>query len=543
MPLVKVKGTGQIGLNRDLSQSEMPINSWSDAKNIRFLDGYALQYLGHGEVYNTPSYAPLHVLPCNVQGNRYWVYLSNYKQFSVTNTPTGSQHTDITNPLWNGYYLDLVTESGLTLTAESGETLINGGVGNPMSWTSALLSGVPVINAADSNFPPMAWNLSNTSKFVSLPNWPSNMYCKSIRAYKNFLIALNVTKATATYPYMVKWSQPADPGGLPSTWDETDPTNLSGEFDIAEGYDVVIDGMQLRDSFIVYKENSTWRLDYVGGNYIFKSSKVFNKSGIMNRNCVTDIDGFHVVLTNNDVIIHDGSTAQSVLDKATRRWLFQNIDVDNVSKCFVFTNPFFNEVYVCFPSIGATSCDTSLVYNYKDKTVSTRQMPNINHAGYGPVDNGLTGNWAQDSQPWASDLTLWNGPDFVPSNARVIAGSSDVKLYMLDASASFDGVLPQAYLERRGITFEMPENIKLIKGIRPRITGNTGDTVLIQVGSQDDPWGNPTYCDPMTHVIGTTIANDCLVSGRYISIKFLTGTAYQWRLDSFDIEVDKTGGW
>ena len=121
-------------------------------------------------------------------------------------------------------------------------------------------------------------------------------------------------------------------------------------------------------------------------------------------------------------------------------------------------------------------------------------MPNINHAGYGPVDNGLTGNWAQDSQPWASDLTLWNGPDFVPSNARVIAGSSDVKLYMLDASASFDGVLPQAYLERRGLSFEMPENIKLIKGIRPRITGNTGDTVLIQVGSQDDPWGNPTYC-------------------------------------------------
>jgi hypothetical protein len=39
MPLVKVKGTRQRGLNRDLSQSEMPINAWSDAKNIRILDG------------------------------------------------------------------------------------------------------------------------------------------------------------------------------------------------------------------------------------------------------------------------------------------------------------------------------------------------------------------------------------------------------------------------------------------------------------------------------------------------------------------------
>jgi hypothetical protein len=516
MPLVKIQNAGSIGLNRDLSNHELPLGAWTDCQNIRFLDGYAYQFLGHGEVYNSPSFEPQHVLPCNVAGGRYWVYLTPTKAFAVTNNSGVSVHTDITH-----------------LTPRTGVT---------NQWTSTLLSGVPIVNAGDTT-PPMAWNLSLGSKFVDLANWQSGVSCKSLRAFKNFLIALNVTKSGVSYPYMVKWSHPADPGGLPSSWNEADPTKQAGEADIAEGYDPIVDGMQLRDSFIIYKEQSVWRMDFVGGNYIFKFTKVLGKSGAMNRNCIADIDGYHVVLTNNDIIIHDGNQADSVLDKVTRRWLFQNIDVNNVGKCFVFANPFFNEVYICYPSIGSSSCNKAIVYNYKDKTVSARDLPNLNHAAFGSVDSGLTGNWSQDSAPWDSDLTVWDGGDFVPSAARVIAGSANTKLYMLDASSSFDGVIANAYLERRGLSFDSPETMKLIRGIRPRIQGNTGNTVQIQIGSQTDPFTEPEWGNVMNHVIGQTIANDCLVSGRYIAIRFSTGTAYQWRLDSFEFDVQQSGGW
>ena len=115
--------------------------------------------------------------------------------------------------------------------------------------------------------------------------------------------------------------------------------------------------------------------------------------------------------------------------------------------------------------------------------------------------------------------------------------SNDQKLYMLDGSASFNGAIPSAYLERRGLSFDAPQNIKLVRGIRPRIKGNTGETVQIQIGFSDDPFIEPTYSDPINHVIGTTVAIDCMVAGRYISVKFSTGTAYQWRLDSYDIDV------
>lgn len=517
MPLIRVPQSGVIGVIRDLSQHELPDNAWTDAKNIRFLDGMAYQFYGHGEVYNSPSYTPQHVLPCNVAGSRYWIYTTAGKTFAVTISGGVAVHTDITH-----------------LTPRTG--VVN-------QWTSTLLSGIPILNSGDTTNVPMSWNLNLGNKFVDLANWPANTYCKSLRAFRNYLIALNVTKTGTNYPFMVKWSHPADPGSVPATWDITDATKDAGETDLAEGYDPIVDGLQLRDAFMIYKEGSCWRMDFTGGAYVFRFSKVLGTSGALNRNCIVEVDGFHVVLTGSDVIVHDGQSAVSVLDKQTRRYLFQNIDVNGAGLCFVFKNPFFNEVFVCFPSIGSTSCNMAMVWNYKDKTVSFREIPNLNHAAFGPVDNGLTGNWAQDSAPWDSDLSLWDGPDFVPSTARTILASANTKLYMMDSSSSFDGVIPSAYLERRGLSFGAPEQIKLVKGIRPRIVGNTGQTVNIKIGASDDPYTDPTWGPTMQHTIGQTVADDCLVSGRYIAVRLETGSAYQWRLDSYDIDVDNVGMW
>lgn len=510
MALVKFPAAGSVGLNRDLSTHELNQGAWTDAKNIRFLDGMVYQFLGHGEVYSAPIYEPQYVLPCYVGENRYWIYATPTKQYAVTITSGETVHTDLTH-----------------LTARTG--VVN-------QWTGTLLSGIPILNPGNVTEVPMAWDLDTSHKFVDLQNWPASTYCKSLRAFKNILIALNVTKGSTNYPYMVKWSHPAEPGNLPITWDETDATKLAGEFDLAEGGPIV-DGMSLRDSFMVYKENGCYRIDYIGGTFVLSNHKVLGMSGALNRNCIADIDGYHVVLTTNDVIIHDGNQATSVLDKMSRRWLFQNIDADAYTKAFVFTNPFFNEVCICFPNQGSTSCDKALIYNYKDKTVSVRDLPNVNHAQFGPVDNGLTGNWEQDSAPWSSDLSLWNSPDFVPSSARVIAASSETKLYMLDSSASFDGSLPSAYVERRGLSFGAPERMKLIRRIRPRITGNVGETVNVYVGSQADPYKDPTYSIAHAFTIGTTTDLWFFVTGKYIAIKFATGTAYTWRLDSFDVDV------
>ena len=517
MALIPFTNIGQIGVNKDLSAHELPINAWTDAKNVRFLDGYAYQFFGHGEVYNSPAFAPQHILPVNIGSARYWIYATAAKTYATTVTGGAVVTSDITH-----------------VTPRTG--VVN-------QWTSTSLSGIPIFNAGDALTIPMYWNLNTANKFVDLSNWPAATYCKSIKAYKNYLVALNITKTTTNFPFMVKWSHPADPGGLPISWDITDPTKDAGEFDLAEGGDPVIDGLQLRDSFMIYKESSVWRMDFTGGQYVFRFSKVLGISGALNRNCIVEVDGFHCVLTSSDVIVHDGQTATSVLDKETRRYLLSNIDATNSGKSFLFKNPFFNEIFICYPSVGSTVCDKAIVWNYKDKTVSFRDIPSLNHAAYGPVDNTLSTTFDSDSAPFDSDLSLFDSPDFVPSTSRVLMASSLTKLYMLDSSASFDGVIANAYLERRGLSFSAPDTIKTVKRVRPRISGSTGYTINIQIGASNDPYADPVYGPVMSHVIGSTISNDCFVSGRYIAIKFLTGSGYQWRIDSFDLDVVQGGKW
>ena len=522
MPLVRIGPAGGLGLNGDLSSQALPAEAWTEARNVRFLDGMALQFYGHGEVYGGALIVPHHVTPCNVGGARYWIYAGLSKVYGVTGSGGSVTHTNLTRQA-------------------DGADVDYAGAAN--AWTSTLLSGIPVLNPGNTSDPPQRWDLDPAHRFQALDNWPADTFCRSMRAYRNFLVALGVTKAGQAYPYMVKWSHPADPGAVPASWDETDPAVDAGEADLAEGYDPIVDGLQLRDSFMIYKENSVWRMDYAGGPYVMNFAKVLGVSGAMNRNCVAEVDGFHFVLTGSDCIVHDGQSASSVLDKQTRRTLFQRIDGQSFGRSFVFKNPFLNEVFVCFPEAGASMPNLALVWNYRDRTVALRDIPDLNHAAFGPVEIGLAQPWDGDASPWASDITLWNASEFTPDAARVLMASNSQKLFLLDSSTTFDGVAPQAVLERRGLSLGAPESLKLIRGVRPRIQGAAGETVIVRVGGSDDPYADPTYGPPMTHVIGRTTANDCLVTARYPAVRFESGTAYQWRLDGYDLDVEPAGAW
>lgn len=513
MTKIRVPNCGAAGVYKDLSAAELPPAAWTDASNIRFLDGYLAPFLGHGQVYNSPAVAPQYLMPVNVAGARYWLYASAAKQFVVTNSGGVTTHTDITH-----------------LTARAG--VVN-------AWSGFVFGGIPVLNASDGKVP-MYWNQSLASKFIDLPAWPANTSTKVLRQYKNFIVALGITKAGVSCPFMLKWSSPAVPGALPSTWNEADATNDAGEFDIAEGQDPIIDGLGLKNSFIVYKEASTHAIDYVGGAFIFNARKVFGMSGLLNAGCAVEFDNFHFAVTGSDIVIHDGYNATSVLDKKARRFFFQNIDVTARGKVFCFKNPFLNEIFVTYPGIGSSTCNQALIYNFVDKTVSFRTMPNVNHAAYGAVDNTLGGTFDQDNDPVDSDLTAFNGPDYTPDTARVMMGSADIKLFLLDAAASFDGALPAAFVERRGLHFDAPERIKLVTSIRPRITGNVGSTVTVKIGYADDPYADPVYTT-MTYTIGSTLKCDCFVSGRYIAVWIGSGTAYQWRLDGYDLDIIDAG--
>lgn len=514
MTTVRIPAVGQYGVNRDLSSHELPNNVWTNATNIRFIDGMAAEVLGYKELYPSANVVPYHLLPVDVSGIRTWIYAGNAKMYTVVN---GNVHTNITRQT-------------------TGVDVDYSAVRN--SWTSSVLGGIPILNSgADA---PQMWLL--TGKAQALTNWPANTTAQSLRTYKNSLIALNITKTGTNYPYMVKWSHPADAGTVPVTWDITDATKDAGEYDLSEGYDTIVDGLPLRDSFIIYKQSSIWRMDYTGGVFVYRFQKIISNQGALARNCVAEVNGQHFVFSNSDCIIHDGQTAISVLDKQTRRDLFLQINSSKASQCFVFVNRIYNEVFACYPTFGSDTCNKALVWNYVDKTVSFRDLPNVNYAETGPVDDTTNAIWDGDLGTWDDDNTPWDSQSASLNRTLSVMASENQKIYLLDSTYSNDGVAISSMLERKGLSIGEPESMKLIRGIRPRIYGDIG-TVSVQVGHADTPYAEPVYSDAVPFNVNSTVAIDLMVTGRYIAVKFSSGTATSWRLDSYDIDVQKAGNW
>lgn len=495
------------GLFADEVVQELPDGAWSDGENIRFANGYAEAIRGHVSALTAPDAAAYNIASFSIQAGNFWIHST----LTGTFADDGSTQTDITGTAHTG-------------TADD-------------KWTSCVLGGVYIQNnGVDA---PQYWGGDVLTTLDDLPGWPASTTCKSLRSFKNYLIALNVTKSGTNYGSMVKWSHAAEPGSAPSSWDETDPTLDAGEFDMAETPDTVVDGLPLGDIFVVYKSRSMYALQYVGGNDIFRLQRLPGDHGLLSQNCAVAIPGGHVCLTASDLIIHNGAGPQSIIDGKMRRWLFSRIDSTNYKRCFVASIPARSEVWVCFPDVGQAACTTALVWNYQSQTFGVRDLPNVTAAAFGPLSSSATDEWDGDTDPWDSDLSAWDQVDVSQADQRVLMSSADSALYLMDQSMQFAGESFTSRVERKGMPLGDQSVVKVIREVIPRIDAADGTQVYIQVGGANDAERSPAWSSPVTYTVGTSYKADTFASGRYLSVR-VYGTG-AWRIKSFDIDFVTKG--
>lgn len=371
---IPLRQLGRVGVIKDLPTYGVPPNGWTDVKNARMFDADAWRCFGYQAVFGVPSIAPLWLLPVAAQSGLLWLYpgsVSIYGTDGTTHsalTRLSGPYTGTVNDRWNG---------GLLST---GIAIVNNGVDVPQAWVNASLG----------------------TRLVDLANWTAGVTARCIRPFKRFLIAMDVTKSGTRYPQLIKWSNQAQAGAVPSTWDHTDPTQDAREWPLLDSDGAVIDGGQMGDVFVLYKEDQTHIMEYIGGTFVFKFSLKFKESGILAQQCYTEYEGKHVVATTTDVVIHDGFQMQSLLDDKMRRWWSGRADATNYGKSFVISNLVENEIWVCIPEAGNTYPNIALVINAKDGTTSVEDLPGVAHMAVGPVDPNA-GSITFDTQSQAFD--------------------------------------------------------------------------------------------------------------------------------------------
>ena len=536
MANVPIRDLGAVGVITDVSPYNLPLNSFSKAFNIRFDGGKVRRSSIFRTVKDNSGFKP---------------------RMAVPNTPTSGFDTLVC--VSDDYEIQELING--TYTDRSGSIT---GTSDPRAFTSTTLADVSYINRED-RVP--VFRAPNGTNYADLTNWPSDHRCGALRAYGDFLIALNTTETNVNYPTRVRFSDIASANAVPSSWDETDTTKSAGFNDLVDLKDRIIDGLPLQSNFMIYTLSEVMLMEFVGGTFVFNFRKLFNDAGIVNQNCVAEVEGRHYCFGQSDIYVHDGTTKTSICDERVRDFIFNNMNSKNVDRYFVHHDPVNNEIYFCYQSgdefvqfPNAGRCNRGAVYNYRNNTWSFVDLPNVSSGTVINVNTVSTyaeaTNKTYDSVggSYYDQEDGYNRQSVMVGEADSDDGISSDKVYGLDAadngkmSFNIDTEATKGVtLERVGIDMDDLQQeltgYKVIRSINPQIrTDNNSLTeITVEFGAADIPVNDPTYSETRTFDISTDYKIDSRISGRYLSYKITFSDNKDFEFSGFDMDVVTTG--
>ena len=566
MAIVKIANVGAIGIIKDIPQHELPPEAWTDSKNIRLEAGKVVKFKGHEDVYTqtvsaltavqTIAGSPWFAMPVQADTNNYWVYCTGTQVFVAHQTANRI----------NLNKLDTTASATLLYSATPS-----------VRWNGDVLAGIPVLNPTKQDSP-QVWDQISLSNRLQDMQWDSSagtswatrtagaVVCHSFRAYREYGVGMRTVEGGTGYPRRVRWSHPAVNNSQPDSW-EPKASNDAGYVDLDDTVDYIVDGKQLRDTFYVYKENTTWSMQYVGGQKVMSFRPIF-QFGALATDCVAEFFNKHVVLTSDrDIVLHNGMESNSLITNKWRNYLQNEIDINYASNCFLATNYEKREIWICYPQTGTAEaywCTHALIWNWQDDTWFVRELPKASFIANGLVDFGDGGGvtnrtWDTITDTWDTIDWAWNERNIVGNTRAMLmckpedtASSGDTpQLLKLDSTEDFDGVAVECYVERTGLPVASSDrqgqpkvdlfSIKYVTEVWPYIDAADGTQIEVYIGSQMHLTDAITWTGPITYTVGTDHKVNCRVMARYLAFKFRTTGSTSWNITGYDINVQKKG--
>ena len=375
------------------------------------------------------------------------------------------------------------------------------------------------------------------------------VYTKSIRAFRSFLVALNVTRGGVSYPRVVKWSTEAGIQGVPSSWNETTSTVDAGEYELADTKGDILDGLQLRDTFMIYKEDATYSMSFVGTPFIFSFRQLSPTIGAISKNCVAEFDGGHAIFGKGNFYINDGQRLKPILPQKLKEYVFTTLDGAQINKCFVAADYGRTEILFCFTADGALTNhpNKAIVWNYITNTFTIRDLPDLAHIGYGNVGNPTTSTtWASTTTSWAGTTGPWTMSYDLQDKVLLFADPANTKLYRDGSGNREDTADMVSYIERTGLTMNgqgQPDHttVKRISSIWPKMSISGSDSINVYLGTQMSTEGGISWNAPVTFDPNTQSKVSVRGTGKLYAVRFESTTDMNWELDGYSIEVDNVG--
>lgn len=504
MPVASFNMDG--GCIADVRPDQVPPNAWTEVLNYDFGNQGSL---GTQEAANlVPGYAATWVTPAAAEP-RFALNVDIYG--AATRTPT--------NYRWYGgvVYGGTAARVGQqTGGVDSNVTPASFGGGAPGRWTGGVLNNfVPFLNNQTDR--PVYWDYTGPtwSPFPNLPIGVTDTFT-ALRSYREFMVGMGLlVPAGAYYSDKVFWSNAAAYNTPPSTWVAA-ATNQAGDATIPGGGECV-DGAVLRDSFVIYKQRSSYLMTYVGGNYVMQLRPLFQGWGCYSQNCVAEFAGNHYVFTGSDLIVHDGQRWESMLQGKQRK----NISLGtNGKNSFVWVDQKYRQVWACLTRSGQTWPTTAMVVNIDSGKVGYRTLPTLSYM-------------VREGQDDTAALGIYPGT----------GSASSGRFYGMQDTAA---AATTATIERHLLDFGEPSRVKQVKWVRPRIycPGTAGLAVTVEVAGQMAVDDTVTYGTAATFTLNSSDKADVFAQGRYLSFRFgSTASTTRYAITGFDVGYELQGAY
>jgi hypothetical protein len=203
---------------------------------------------------------------------------------------------------------------------------------------------------------------TGTGVYVSLiVDVPTTVNSFTVSDSSRFVIAFgcNDYQESIIDPLLIRWSAQDDL----YNW-TPDPTNQAGFTRLSHGSEIITT-VQTRQEIVVFTDSSVYSFQYLGPPYVWAPQLLGDNTSIISPNAVVQASGIVYWMGVDKFYAYDGRVQTLSCD--LRRFIFQDINLDQSAQVFAGTNEGFNEIWWFYCVAGATEVGRYVIYNYAEK--------------------------------------------------------------------------------------------------------------------------------------------------------------------------------
>ena len=164
------------------------------------------------------------------------------------------------------------------------------------------------------------------------------------------------TPSTTFDPMLVRWSDQENIyDWVPTTF------NQSGEQRLSNG-STIVTAVLSRQENVIFTDTAVFTMQYLGPPYIWGFQLITDNISVASPNAVTSANNITYWMGADKFYSYSGRV--DTLDCSLRRFVYGNINKDQLYQIVSGTNAAYNEVWWFYPSAGSLVNDSYVIYNY-----------------------------------------------------------------------------------------------------------------------------------------------------------------------------------